>query len=151
MKVLLVLPAADHLRVTPGDAKVPRRAMLRFSLLPLLTVAALTPREHEVVVCDENVEPVDFGASADVVGVSFMTALAPRAYEIAAEFRARGKAVVAGGFHPTLCPDETAGHFDATVVGDAEELWSRVLADAEAGKLQRIYRHDAPEIGRAHV
>ncbi len=27
--------------------------------LSMLTVAGLTPREHEVVPCDENVEPID--------------------------------------------------------------------------------------------
>jgi hypothetical protein len=46
MKILLVLPAAEHLRVT--DDRVPRRKMLRFSVLSLTTVAALTPPEHEV-------------------------------------------------------------------------------------------------------
>jgi radical SAM superfamily enzyme YgiQ (UPF0313 family) len=115
--------------------------MLRFSLLSLTTVAALTPREHEVEICDENVETLDFDAPVDVVGVSFMTAFANRAYEIADEFRGRGKVVVAGGFHPTLCPDEAAEHFDAVVAGDAEGLWPRVLEDIEAGRLQRIYRH----------
>ncbi len=144
MRILLVLPAANHLRVSPADSQVPRRAMLRFSVLPLLTVAALTSKEHTVSICDENVEAVDFEAAVDLVGVSFMTALAPRAYEVAAEFRARGKIVIAGGFHPTLCADEVAEHFDATVVGDAEELWPRVLADAERGTLQRVYRHDTP-------
>ncbi|MEN6448945.1 MAG: radical SAM protein [Thermoguttaceae bacterium] len=137
MKILLVLPAAEHLRVT-GD-EVPRRKMLRFNL-SLTTVAALTPPEHEVVLCDENVQRLDFDAVCDVVGVSFMTALAPRAYEIAAEFRRRGKTVVAGGFHPTFCPDEASQHFDAVVVGEAEGLWPSVLEDIAHGRLARIYR-----------
>jgi len=118
--------------------------MLRFSILSLTTVAALTPPEHEVTLCDENVQSLDFDADVDVVGVSFMTALACRAWEIAAEFRRRGKTVVAGGFHPTLCPDETARHFDAVVVGDAEVLWPRVLADIQAGRLEKIYRSENP-------
>lgn len=140
MKILLVLPAAEHLRVTRECPEVPRRAMLRFSVLPLTTVAALTPPGHEVAICDENVEPLDLDADVDLVGVTFMTALAPRAFEIARELRRRGKLVVAGGFHPTLCPEETARHFDAVVVGDAEGTWPRLLADAEAGRLQRVYR-----------
>jgi len=139
MKILLVLPAADHLRVTKVGAPPPRRAMLRFSLLPLTVVAALTPSRHEVSICDENVEPLDFDGDADVVGITFMTALAPRAYEIAAAFRARGKTVVAGGYHATLCPGETGRHFDAVVVGDAEGKWQQVLTDIEAGTLQRVY------------
>lgn len=144
MKILLVLPAAEHLRVTRFSPEVPRRRMLRFSILGLTTVAALTPRRHEVTICDENVEALDPNADVDLVGVSFMTALAPRAWEIANAFRRRGKTVVAGGFHPTLCPDETAEHFDAVVVGDAEGLWPKLLADIEAGRLARTYRAAAP-------
>jgi len=144
MKILLVLPAADHLRVTTHTAAVPRRAMLRFSILPLTTVAALTPPEHQVALCDENVEPLDLETDADLIGISFMTSLAPRAYEIAAELRRRGKTVVAGGFHPTLCPDDARPHFDAIVVGDAEGAWPRLLADAEAGRLQPLYHNETP-------
>lgn len=149
MKILLVLPAASHLRVTADHPQVPKRAMLRFSLLPLMTVAALTPAEHEVSLCDENIEPLDFDADVDLVGVSFMTALAPRAYEIAREFRRRGKLVVAGGYHPTFLPEEAAGHFDAVVVGDAEELWPQLVANAASKCLQRIYRHETlPDLAR---
>ncbi len=35
-----------------------------------------------------------------------MTFNAPRAFEIADRFRARGKTVVVGGYHPSLVPDE---------------------------------------------
>ncbi len=150
MKILLVLPAAEHLRVT-GD-KVPKRNMLRFSVLSLTTVAALTPAKHEVALCDENVQPLDFDTPCDVIGVTFMTALAPRAYEIAAEFRRRGKIVVAGGFHPTFRSEEAAAHFDAVVGGDAEGLWPRVLEDIEAGRLEKIYRSDAlPDLSATPV
>jgi len=144
MKILLILPAAEHLRVTPGSP-VPRRAMLRFSVLSLTTVAALTPGEHEVTICDENVQPLDVDADVDVVGVTFMTALAPRAYEIAREFRRRGKVTVAGGFHPTLCTDEAAGHFDAVVAGEAEGVWPQVLEDIQGGTLRKVYRSDADQ------
>ena len=109
--------------------------MLRFSVLSLTTVAALTPGEHEVAICDENVQPLDFDAPCDLVGITFMTALAPRAYEIADEFRRRGKTVVAGGFHATFCPEEAAEHFDAVVIGEAEGLWPRVLEDVSAAGL----------------
>jgi radical SAM superfamily enzyme YgiQ (UPF0313 family) len=143
MKILLISPAAEHLRVTRAG-QVSKRAMLRFSVLPLTTVAALTPAGHEVAICDENVEPVPFDSDADLIGISFMTAFAPRAYELAAEFRKRGKLTVAGGYHPTFLPDEVAQHFDAVVVGDAEELWPQVVADAALGRLRRCYRHALP-------
>jgi radical SAM superfamily enzyme YgiQ (UPF0313 family) len=150
MKILLVLPAAEHLRVTAQTRKVPKRNMLRFSVMPLTVVAALTPQEHDVVICDENVQAIDLDADVDVVGVTFMTALAPRAYEIADGFHARGKTVVAGGFHPTFLPDEAARHFDAVVSGDAEGLWPRVLSDIEDGQLKRHYRADSlPDLAAA--
>ena len=140
LKILLVLPAGEQLRVTVQNPNVPRRAMLRFSVLPLTVVAALTPREHKVRIVDENVEALDFDTDCDVVGISFMTALAPRAYEIAAQFRRRGRVVVAGGYHATLCPEDAASHVDAVVVGDAEGAWERLLADFQRGQLQKVYR-----------
>jgi radical SAM superfamily enzyme YgiQ (UPF0313 family) len=143
MKVLLVLPAGEQVRVTPQNPEVPRRAMLRFSVLPLTVVAALTPRQHQVRIVDENVEALDFDADCDVVGITFMTALAPRAYEIAAHFRQRGRIVVGGGYHATLCPEDAAPHFDAVVVGDAEGAWERLLADLQRGELQKVYRQPA--------
>ncbi|HVM47761.1 MAG TPA: cobalamin-dependent protein [Candidatus Acidoferrum sp.] len=143
MSILLVLPAGERVRVTPEAPEVPRRAMLRFSVLPLTAVAALTPPEYPVRIVDENVEPLDYETACDVVGITFMTALAPRAFEIAAEFRGRGKIVVAGGYHATLCPEDVALHFDAVVVGDAEGAWERLLADIERGELKKVYRQPA--------
>jgi radical SAM superfamily enzyme YgiQ (UPF0313 family) len=146
MKILLIVPAAEKVRVTRERPRVPRRAMLRFSVLPLTVVAALTPREHDVRIVDENVEPLDFDAECDVVGVTFMTALARRAYEIAAQFRRRGKLVVGGGYHPTLCPQDAAPHFDALVIGDAEDSWPRLLSDIGQGSVQKIYRRTAAAV-----
>ncbi len=139
MKILLVLPAGEKVRVTRENPQVPKREMLRFSLLPLTIVAAVTPPEHEVRIVDENVEPLDFDADADLVGVTFMTALAPRAYEIAREFKRRGKVVIGGGYHPTLYGCEAIEHFDSIVIGDAEESWPRALRDLERGCLQKSY------------
>ncbi len=139
MKILLVLPAGENFRVTTKDTRVPRRKMLRFSILPLTTIAALTPSCHEVGICDENVEPIDFDADVDLVGITFMTAVAPRAYQIAAEFRKRGKIVVAGGYHTTLCPDDVEPHFDSLVIGEAEIQWQQLLQDVEAKRLQKKY------------
>jgi radical SAM superfamily enzyme YgiQ (UPF0313 family) len=143
LKILLVLPAGEQVRVTPDKPEVPRRAMLRFSVLSLTVVAALTPREHQVRIVDENVEALDFDTDCDVIGITFMTALAPRAYEIAAQFRRRGRIVVGGGYHATLCPEDAAPHFDALVVGDAEGAWERLLADCQRGELQKMYREPA--------
>ncbi|MGA2662728.1 MAG: radical SAM protein [Verrucomicrobiota bacterium] len=149
LKILLILPAGEGVRVTRRNPEVPRRAMLRFSVLPLTVVAALTPPEHEVRIVDENVEALDFDAECDLVGITLMTALAPRAYRIASEFRRRGKLVVGGGYHATLCPEDAAPHFDALVAGDAEGAWPRLLHDAQTGQLQGKYQSDASRQSRA--
>ena len=58
-----------------------------------------------------GVDEIDPGAiDADLVGITAITGTAPRAYELAREFRARGVPVVLGGVHPTLVPDESAEH-----------------------------------------
>src|SRR5262245_11403886 len=41
-----------------------------FPNLSMPTLAGLTPREHDVTLCDENVEPIDFDVEADVVGIT---------------------------------------------------------------------------------
>ena len=45
-----------------------------------------------------------------------------------------------GGFHATLVPDEVAEYAEAVVVGEAEGVWERVIADFRSGTLQRLYR-----------
>jgi radical SAM superfamily enzyme YgiQ (UPF0313 family) len=93
---------------------------------------------------DEQVEDIPWGEPFDLVGITCMTALAPRAYEIAARFREGGTPVVLGGMHPTLCPDEALHHADAIVAGDGEGVWSRVVADARAGRMRGVYRNETP-------
>jgi radical SAM superfamily enzyme YgiQ (UPF0313 family) len=111
-----------------------------FPPLSLGVVAALTPENWAVEIVDEAVEPVDFERRADLVGMTVMTPLAPRAYEIAARFREKGIPVVLGGIHPTVLPTEAARHADAVVVGEAEGVWPRLLKDAEKRRLHGLYR-----------
>ena len=59
-------------------------------------VAAATPRHWEVELIDEQCEgALDYGhVQADLVGLTAFTTQAPRAYRIAAQFRARGGVVL---------------------------------------------------------
>ncbi len=118
------------------------KVVFRFPYLALTTLAALTPADVSVRLIDENVETLDWQARPDLVGISLMTPLAPRGYEIAAGYRQRGVPVVLGGIHATMMPDEAAAHADAVVVGEAEGLWPKVVADAHQGRLQPLYRED---------
>lgn len=111
-----------------------------FPPLNLGIVAALTPAGFDVRIVDESVEEIDFGAQADLVGITALTALAPHAYAIADRFRARGVPVVLGGMHPSAVPEEALEHADAVVVGEAEGQWPQLLADFQAGCLRPVYR-----------
>ncbi len=108
--------------------------------LALPTLAALTPHDVEVILTDENVEPVDFNEKVDLVGITGMTCVIPRAYAIADEFRKKGVPVIMGGIHVSMMPQEAAQHSDSIVIGEAEEIWAQVLADAGKGALQKTYR-----------
>jgi radical SAM superfamily enzyme YgiQ (UPF0313 family) len=113
-----------------------------FPNLALPTVAGLTPAPHQVVLCDENVEPIDLDTDADVVGITGFVIHKRRMFEIAEAFRRRGKLVVAGGPFATLCPEELRDKVDVLFVGEAEYTWPRFVRDHEAGRWQAEYRQD---------
>jgi radical SAM superfamily enzyme YgiQ (UPF0313 family) len=117
----------------------------RFPPLGLGIVAAQTPSPWRVELADENWQPFVY-RDADLVGITAFTASAPRAYEIAALYRARGVPVVMGGIHVSMCPDEALRFVDAVVIGEAERTWPQVLADVESGRLQKAYRGAWPDL-----
>jgi radical SAM superfamily enzyme YgiQ (UPF0313 family) len=113
-----------------------------FPNLALPTVAGLTPPPHEVVLCDENVEPIDFDTDADIVGITGFVIHKRRMFEIAEAFRRRGKLVVAGGPFATLCPEELHDKVDVLFVGEAEYTWPHFVRDYQAGRWQAEYRQE---------
>ena len=119
---------------------VRHRRLIRFPQLTMPLLAAYTPSHWEVSHTDEIVQEVDFNKKLDVVGITANTPAAPHAYELAREFRRRHAAVVIGGPHATLLPDEVMQHADAVVAGEGELVWPQLLADFERGELKRIYR-----------
>jgi radical SAM superfamily enzyme YgiQ (UPF0313 family) len=138
--------------VNPARTGLSFNRSSRFPPLGLGIVAALTPGDWDIELVDENWEPFRFpeedlaaDAGQVLVGITAFTASANRAYEIAGCFRKRGAAVVMGGIHASSCTEEALRYVDAVVVGDAETAWPRVLADVEAGKLQRIYRGEGAD------
>lgn len=113
------------------------------------TLAAHTPPDVELTFHDDGIEPLDLEAlkhTPDLVGISVNSKTAARAYAIADAYRARGSKVVLGGIHVTALPEEGLAHADAVVSGEAEGLWSQVIADAEAGKLGRTKSLTSPKI-----
>jgi len=116
--------------------------------LALYILEGLTPAEHEVKIVEEEVATINLEESCDLVGISCMTANAPRAYELANEFRNRGKTVVLGGVHPTILPEEALEHADSVVIGEAEGVWEDLLQDFAAGKLNKRYHNPLPDLTR---
>lgn len=149
MDILLIAPATGDWRAIARKRLFNGRTF-RFSMLSLLTVAALSPKGARITIVDEQIEDVpeeDF----DLVGITAMTAVAPRAYELCARFRARGIPVVMGGFHATLNTEEALFHADAVVVGPAYGAWEEVCADVRHGSLKRVYRGTAEPSVPVHL
>jgi len=148
IKFLLINPAAPQWRANPGIKPPLTTRIFRFSMLTSLYVAAAMPPFVETRILDEEVEPVDFDSDADLIGISFMTFNAPRAYEIADRFRReKGKTVIMGGYHPTFMPDEAIAHADAVCIGEAEPNLPHLIEDFVSGKLQPFYRHGLADLG----
>ncbi|MFL6214437.1 MAG: B12-binding domain-containing radical SAM protein [Blastocatellia bacterium] len=119
----------------------------------MFLLRALTPPEHEVVLIDGNAQPMDeediarFVREQEIglVGIGAMTRMIQKAYRMADAIRAAGVPVVMGGPHVTEEPDEALGrsggprHADAVALGEADETWPRIVADAARGELQDVY------------
>ena len=119
----------------------------------MFLLKSLTPPEHQVFLIDGNARPmnekqlVQFARTEgiDLVGIGAMTRMISRAYSVADAFRAAGVSVVMGGPHVTELPDEALGrdggprHADAVALGEADETWPKILADAARGQLKDIY------------
>jgi radical SAM superfamily enzyme YgiQ (UPF0313 family) len=91
---------------------------------------------------DENVEAIDLDVDADIIGLTGYVIHKRRIFELAAEFRRRGKFVVAGGPLASLCPEELRDKVDVVFVDEAEYTWPQFLEDYQAGRWQSEYRQD---------
>ncbi len=135
MKVLLIVPGWS-------PSNLWGQIRFKFPPLSLLALASATPGDVEIYLLDENLEKINFDTDADLVGITVMTPQAPRAYQIADEFRMRGKRVVLGGFHVSHLPEEALSHADAVVIGEGERIWKEVIKDFKESRAKRIYQDD---------
>lgn len=144
MRIALINPIA---RRTQGyhtiGSKIPQ--------LGLQVLAELTPREHHVDLIDEifGNECTDREirrGNYDLVGVTSYTSGATRAYEIAAQCRREGIPCIIGGPHASAMPKEAIQHFDSVAIGECDEIFGRILADAQAGRLEKFYHGGQPDL-----
>lgn len=132
------------LKLTPFDAVFPP--------LGLITLAALTPPEFQVTVCDQNAgETVDFDTDAEIVGITGYIIQIKQTLELADEFRKRGKKVLLGGPMANLLPEECRPHCDVLFQGEAEYIWPRFCKEYLAGnhadhyhETEKIHLPDSP-------
>jgi len=111
----------------------------RYPPLGLGYVAALTPPGWDIYILDEAFKPFEY-READFVGFTAFTFSAPRAYELASVYREKGIPTVIGGIHASMYPEEAKLYMDSVVIGEAESVWSQVIADFEAGQLKNEYK-----------
>jgi radical SAM superfamily enzyme YgiQ (UPF0313 family) len=121
--------------------------------LGLLTVASLLPREWEKKLVDMNADALEDEdiAWADYVFVSAMDVQRQSAHEVVGRCRQLSTKVVAGG------PLFTTGHeefqeVDHFVLGEAEMLMPRLVADLETGSGERFYHsQERPDIRKSPI
>ena len=133
MRIKLIQPA---MLLRPMDTKLKTRMS---PSLALLTIANLTPKEHEVIIENENAQKIDFNEPVDLVAITVTVDVMNRAVEISREFQKRGIKVIAGGIHITADPQGAADSFDAIIVGMAERVWAKSLKDIENNSLKKVY------------
>ena len=132
------------LLINPFYPKDPHASFGKHVLTPSLALtsfAAATPAHWQVRYWDENLldgRPPDH-PMPEVVGITVHLTFARRAFELARWYRARGCKVILGGLHVLSCPEECAPHADSLALGDGVQLWPRILADVEAGRLASRY------------
>src|SRR5215208_8191617 len=119
----------------------------------MFLLQALTPAGHEVLLVDGNAramsdeELVKFirQENIELVGIGAMTRMVAKTYRVADAIRAAGVQVVMGGPHVTEVPDEALGrdggprHADAIALGEADQTWPQIVADADRGQLKEVY------------
>lgn len=144
MKIALISPKGPLYRHRGGIF----RKSLRYSPLTLITLAALVPADvpAQIVLIDEGIDDIPMDLEADLVAMTVITGSAPRAYQLADHFRARGLKVVLGGPHVTLIPDDAQPHADAIVTGYAEHTWPELLRDLQRGAMKPRYVQGAVDL-----
>src|SRR3989344_3567345 len=132
MKVLLIHPKCkteeiSHLQIPLG----------------LCYIASYIRKKHDVMIYDEPVEKKSLkklidNFNPDVIGFSFTTQSAYRAYQLVKKFK-KNKLCVAGGIHSTFRPEEALENgFDVVVLGEGERTFLKILDALELKKKIKI-------------
>jgi radical SAM superfamily enzyme YgiQ (UPF0313 family) len=118
--------------------------------LGLLTLAGMTPSDHEVHYMEISDLKTSKSAQEilddfDLIAISSYSAQIKEAYRLADIIRNKGVPIVMGGLHVTCLPDEAKEHCDAVAIGEGELSWPQLVRDAEKGKLEPFYGNSGEE------
>ncbi len=133
-RLTLIYPAIGR---KPGEPFV---RSWQLQPLAIARLAAMTPPDWQVTFFDDRVESINYEMATDLVAISIETYSSKRGFHIASQFRQRGVPVVLGGYHATLCPEETKEYADAVCIGEAESVWRTILDDVGRRQLKPYYR-----------
>ncbi len=136
MKIKLISPLMS---LRPMDSVFKR---VLSPSLSLITIATMTPSQHVVWIEDENVSGLNLLDTPDLVGVTVNVDTSERAFAIAEHYRQKNVKVVFGGIHASANPSLMLKHCDSVVVGEAEQIWERLLEDFSNENLQPIYKNE---------
>lgn len=145
-RFLLISPSPPWDADFAGLMEADGAAVTRVPPTAIATVAAFAPPGVEVVLQDETLEPIDFDAAADFIGITANVSQLARARWIAAGFRAKGRTVIVGGPHITLDPDAFEGLCDVAVTGEFEGVAEAFYADMLSGALKPLYVGGRPDL-----
>ena len=113
----------------------------------LMRLASLVPPEIPVEIWDENLDAwiarLRGLGPHDLVGITSKTLAIESAERMAGlAHRAGVQAVVVGGAHATLAPEDVTRWADVVVTGEAYTTWPQLIQDFSHDRLQRRY-HDS--------
>lgn len=133
-KIVLIQPGRDG-RIFGKAPAVP---------YTLMRLASLVPDDIQVEIWDENWEPIEPKLRTlgkhDLVGLTAKTLAIETAERFARIAHESGvEAVVVGGNHVTLLPEEVETWADVIVVGEAYRTWPQIIADFQNDTLKPRY------------
>ena len=127
-----------------------KKNIITFPALLWAILASYTPKSWEIIIQNEYFAPINTKITSDIVAFSVQTCYAPRTYKFAEKFKENGSTIIYGGPHITAIQKYINlknepfkyGYADSLVIGEADEIWEKLLKDFIIGKLQKIYQNN---------
>jgi radical SAM superfamily enzyme YgiQ (UPF0313 family) len=136
------------LLIQPENGEINRFRKKQFNNFVQITMpylaAFVDENRYEIRLVDEYNRKIPYNRHFDLVAITVNTPNAPHCYRIGKIFRDKGAAVVMGGPHATLLPDEVQEHCDYLLTGECEDTWPAFLLDFYQGKPRKRYISPAP-------